>query len=102
MKSQTSANLIHKNDLQSTGKGTETNHNTQIEGTPFRIVQYGTNWNLEMGTCRLNEKPLKSKEEVMEYLDVNSYNIIVGVIIIVVNDMVRKGTELINNQNAQQ
>lgn len=78
-------------------------NNTLIPGSPFRIVKYmDGNYNLQMGRYRLNEKQLKSKKEVIEYIDENAWNIVGQMVILILNDQIETANKEMQKRQEEQ
>lgn len=63
----------------------------QIPGSPFTSVKHQDQYYLLMGKYRLNEQPLASHDEVIQYANDNEYDVILKMIMIVFNDLVEQG-----------
>lgn len=59
----------------------------QLIGTPFWAIKQNDKWALIMGKYKMNEGDLKSKEEVLDYIEENIYNIILRMTMILINDV---------------
>lgn len=60
----------------------------QLEGTPFWIVGNKENgYNLVMGKWRLNDKPFKTKNKLMDWMITDAWNLTVQMQICICEDM---------------
>lgn len=89
-----STNLNHRDELQSqmsagqtlreSSGDTELVKKVKMVGTPFTVIQYGEKWYLMMGRYRLNEDPYNTQLEAEKYLEENTWDVILKMIVIVI------------------
>lgn len=85
-------NTSEAEDNSNSGNNKEILQKTAIEGTPFWAIGNDTDgYHLVMGRYRLTPKPAVSIEELKQYLDNNTYYILLQMIIAVkTNDDIQK------------
>lgn len=69
----------------------------QLQGTPFWIIKNDEEFNLIMGRYKLNEFPLRTREEVDRFMTSDIWNLILKIILAVIQDTLTE-LEKKNNQ----
>ena len=87
---------------ESTAASTAMIEKIPIVGTPFMSVKYNGSYFLMLGIYRLNETTLNSHEEVLSYVEEQTWNLIPKVILITINDtleVAKQSSKINQNQN---
>lgn len=90
------------NSISSSNDNTEILEKHPIEGTPFwAIGNKDDGYHLVLGRYRLTQHPAENLEQLKEWMDNNTYHILLQMIIAVMNDREKQHYEKIPDTNLE-
>lgn len=89
LQSQTNVEETHKENSSK-----ELIERIRIDGTPFTATKYGEEWHLMMGRYRLNKEPIKTYADIIEYMEIEKWNIVLMIAAIIEENPSPKGQKV--------
>lgn len=77
---------MNAGDPHNSGLNGEIVDREKIDGTPFYIEDLGQGYYLRMGKHRFTIETFKTKEEILEYINYNMYDLLLKMIIAIMAD----------------